>query len=181
MDWLLLVSWDKRRDSPSQLIHVFHHLVEYRLSVGQLATERYELFGDSPRDSILRCVITQVCSCPPGYEGDPYTGCTQDPCNPSPCGENGICERNGKIFLLQHDFFISLHLWLAWTTLMIATYNYYFISYVSCFFLFFFSPLYCPLCTVTCDHVTVISAWCCMMSCRRCHTQCCHHWCKNLK
>ena len=110
VDWLLLVSWDKRRDSPSQLIHVFHHLVEYRLSVGQLATERYELFGDSPRDSILRCVITQVCSCPPGYEGDPYTGCTQDPCNPSPCGENGICERNGKIFLLQHDFFISLHL-----------------------------------------------------------------------
>ena len=39
----------------------------------------------------------QVCSCPPGYEGDPYTGCTQDPCNPSPCGENGICERNGEI------------------------------------------------------------------------------------
>ena len=46
----------------------------------------------------------QVCSCPPGYEGDPYTGCTQDPCNPSPCGENGICERNGEIQTILHYY-----------------------------------------------------------------------------
>jgi len=37
-----------------------------------------------------------VCSCPPGYEGDPYTGCTADPCSQSPCGDNAICERNGE-------------------------------------------------------------------------------------
>jgi len=36
-----------------------------------------------------------VCSCPAGYEGDPYTGCTADPCSVNPCGANARCERSG--------------------------------------------------------------------------------------
>uniref|UniRef100_A0A182XBR0 EGF-like domain-containing protein n=1 Tax=Anopheles quadriannulatus TaxID=34691 RepID=A0A182XBR0_ANOQN len=46
-----------------------------------------------------------LCSCTPGYSGDPFAGCsiipivqqeTPMPCNPSPCGANAICkERNG--------------------------------------------------------------------------------------
>ena len=38
----------------------------------------------------------QVCSCPAGYEGDPYTGCTADPCSVNPCGANARCERSGE-------------------------------------------------------------------------------------
>jgi len=37
-----------------------------------------------------------VCSCPAGYEGDPYTGCTADPCSVNPCGANARCERSGE-------------------------------------------------------------------------------------
>ncbi|BES97160.1 PTI [Nesidiocoris tenuis] len=38
-----------------------------------------------------------ICSCPPKYHGDPFVECQQipappsDPCNPSPCGQNGQC------------------------------------------------------------------------------------------
>ncbi|KAF2350556.1 EGF-like domain [Trinorchestia longiramus] len=38
-----------------------------------------------------------LCSCPPGYTGDPFTGCALapvadiDPCNPDPCGINALC------------------------------------------------------------------------------------------
>ncbi|KAK9513085.1 hypothetical protein O3M35_001355 [Rhynocoris fuscipes] len=38
-----------------------------------------------------------ICSCPPQYNGDPFVECQQipvkpnDPCNPSPCGQNGQC------------------------------------------------------------------------------------------
>jgi len=37
-----------------------------------------------------------VCSCPAGYEGDPYTGCIADPCSQSPCGINAECSKNGR-------------------------------------------------------------------------------------
>ena len=36
-----------------------------------------------------------VCSCPPGLLGNPNTGCEQDPCIPSPCGEGALC-RSGR-------------------------------------------------------------------------------------
>nr|CAD7425818.1 unnamed protein product [Timema monikensis] len=48
-----------------------------------------------------------MCSCEPGYTGDPFGGCSiipiiqpveapRNPCNPSPCGANAVCkERNG--------------------------------------------------------------------------------------
>ena len=44
-----------------------------------------------------------ICRCDPGYEGDPFTACRRkttpppavteivDPCNPSPCGSNAVC------------------------------------------------------------------------------------------
>lgn len=41
-----------------------------------------------------------ICSCPTGYEGDPFTACRiidripdskRDPCNPTPCGPNSLC------------------------------------------------------------------------------------------
>lgn len=45
------------------------------------------------------------CECPPGYTGNSFEGCVRviehtpvepiDPCNPSPCGKNAICE-NGQ-------------------------------------------------------------------------------------
>ncbi|KAG8232833.1 hypothetical protein J437_LFUL013159, partial [Ladona fulva] len=56
------------------------------------------------------CVVVKhspVCRCSPGYEGDPFAGCSLvpikqpvleelNPCNPSPCGANAVCkERNG--------------------------------------------------------------------------------------
>ena len=55
-----------------------------------------------------------VCSCPAGYEGDPYTGCTADPCSQSPCGDNAICERNGEARLSdigppQHQDILTLN------------------------------------------------------------------------
>ena len=53
----------------------------------------------SPCGAQAQCRSTgnrAVCSCPAGYEGDPYTGCTADPCSQSPCGENAVCERNGE-------------------------------------------------------------------------------------
>ena len=95
--------------------------------------------------------LFQVCSCPPGYEGDPYTGCTQDPCNPSPCGENGICERNGESstndnlqtndkYLMHFVFPLSFSLSLRWTICL--------------------------------PHLHVAA-------CRRSHSQCRHHWCKS--
>ena len=37
-----------------------------------------------------------MCSCPAGYEGDPYTGCIADPCSQSPCGINAECSKNGR-------------------------------------------------------------------------------------
>lgn len=45
-----------------------------------------------------------ICSCPLGYDGDPFTSCTkierspdkpiesENPCDPSPCGPNSICQ-----------------------------------------------------------------------------------------
>ncbi|XP_065203536.1 neurogenic locus notch homolog protein 1-like [Planococcus citri] len=46
-----------------------------------------------------------ICSCPPGYTGNPFSRCILPPviptekpdlCNPSPCGSNAVCkERNG--------------------------------------------------------------------------------------
>lgn len=41
-----------------------------------------------------------TCSCPPGYEGDPFVSCRivekvaapVQPCSPSPCGPNSICK-----------------------------------------------------------------------------------------
>ncbi|XP_037295454.1 uncharacterized protein LOC119189544 isoform X2 [Manduca sexta] len=42
-----------------------------------------------------------ICSCPTGFSGDPFIQCAEiiatptplpDPCNPSPCGSNAICE-----------------------------------------------------------------------------------------
>jgi len=54
----------------------------------------------SPCGSQAQCRSTgnrAVCSCPAGYEGDPYTGCQADPCSQSPCGANAVCERNGEI------------------------------------------------------------------------------------
>jgi hypothetical protein len=41
-------------------------------------------------------LLSQVCSCPPGYQGDPYTGCNADPCSQSPCGINAECSKNGN-------------------------------------------------------------------------------------
>jgi hypothetical protein len=48
-----------------------------------------------------------ICECPPGYTGNSFEGCfrviempqdntPRDPCNPSPCGKNAICENNGE-------------------------------------------------------------------------------------
>lgn len=54
-----------------------------------------------------RCQVFQhnpICSCPPGYTGDPFVSCSQyeedlddrelekNPCIPSPCGQNSICQ-----------------------------------------------------------------------------------------
>ena len=44
---------------------------------------------------LLKKAYPQVCSCPPGYQGDPYTGCNADPCSQSPCGVNAECSKNG--------------------------------------------------------------------------------------
>jgi hypothetical protein len=46
-----------------------------------------------------------TCSCPSGYEGDPFTSCRpakrievpRDPCNPSPCGPNSLCRVNNGV------------------------------------------------------------------------------------
>jgi hypothetical protein len=43
-----------------------------------------------------------TCECPPGFTGNAFEGCVKiydtpvkDPCNPSPCGRNAICD-NGN-------------------------------------------------------------------------------------
>ncbi|CAB4057393.1 unnamed protein product [Lepeophtheirus salmonis] len=33
-----------------------------------------------------------ICKCLPGFEGDPYVRCNDNPCNKSPCGANAVCE-----------------------------------------------------------------------------------------
>lgn len=53
----------------------------------------------SPCGTAAQCRSTRnraVCSCPAGYQGDPYTGCIQDPCSQSPCGINAECSQNGN-------------------------------------------------------------------------------------
>lgn len=54
--------------------------------------------------SAICSVLTHIpiCTCPDGYEGDPFNHCRvkpqqiepikQDPCNPSPCGSNANCD-----------------------------------------------------------------------------------------
>ena len=48
-----------------------------------------------------------ICTCPSGYRGDPFSGCTLipevikpvepiDPCNPSPCGANAECSSRNR-------------------------------------------------------------------------------------
>ena len=96
-------------------------------------------------------INVQVCSCPPGYEGDPYTGCTQDPCNPSPCGENGICERNGKIWFHFNDF--DKYVFLRQHETKFDNY----INDTFSFFLPFYSFLFVLSPTHDCDW---ISSWC---------------------
>lgn len=53
-----------------------------------------------------QCIVINhnpICSCPPGYEGDPFSNCVlpivelepkrpENPCVPSPCGPNSICQ-----------------------------------------------------------------------------------------
>lgn len=56
---------------------------------------------------------TPICSCPSGYEGNPFVSCQRTPptptpplrdaCNPSPCGSNAICSPGGQCSCLP-DF-----------------------------------------------------------------------------
>lgn len=62
--------------------------------------------GSCGTEAICNVIMhTPTCSCPAGYTGDPFTFCSpkiqeiepliHDPCNPSPCGPNSIC--NGGV------------------------------------------------------------------------------------
>jgi hypothetical protein len=54
-----------------------------------------------------------ICRCDPGYEGDPFTSCRRkttpppavtqiiDPCNPSPCGSNAVCNNRNRAAACQ--------------------------------------------------------------------------------
>ncbi|EDW25195.1 GL19750 [Drosophila persimilis] len=54
------------------------------------------------------CHVSQhapVCMCEPGFSGDPFTGCykiletpieVSQPCRPSPCGLNALCEERNR-------------------------------------------------------------------------------------
>ena len=43
-------------------------------TLNSLFLERHTIHKTENQDIFF---FFQVCSCPPGYEGDPYTGCTQ--------------------------------------------------------------------------------------------------------
>ncbi len=42
-----------------------------------------------------------ICTCPPGYTGDPFRACNEkeveppSPCDPNPCGANAVCRDRG--------------------------------------------------------------------------------------
>ena len=55
---------------------------------------------------------TPNCICDPGYEGDPFRSCNfkttipprtevVDPCNPTPCGDNAICQARNRAAACQ--------------------------------------------------------------------------------
>lgn len=60
--------------------------------------------------AVATCHVNQhtpICTCQPGYVGDPFTACrlpaqppqqplAEDPCNPSPCGTNALCHGSGS-------------------------------------------------------------------------------------
>jgi len=56
---------------------------------------------------------TPICSCPSGYQGNPFVSCQRipppptpvlrDACNPSPCGSNAVCSPGGQCSCLP-DF-----------------------------------------------------------------------------
>ena len=37
-----------------------------------------------------------ICKCPPGFTGDPFVRCNDNPCSVDPCGSNADCEAQGN-------------------------------------------------------------------------------------
>ncbi len=82
---------------PSNLCyHLSHFLMSSRIrsiSIGTMTNFAFSNLFSIEKNLYL---LSQVCSCPPGYQGDPYTGCNADPCSQSPCGINAECSKNGN-------------------------------------------------------------------------------------